>query len=229
MGCAGSAPNSFYGWNAVSNGSNGPFAGVFCFVGVACDSCNGGCPPCDTTNGQTRFSIGFRDVLDGLSNTSAFSERVKGIGSNNRDFGFDTGNPSSSFVDAPGVANNGLVTGDAGPQAFYNSCRNYVAPRPFPTTSLDNQDASGARWDVGYAPDTRYVQIMPPNWAYQCGGTDDDAGRQAGYSATSRHAGGVNLLMCDGSVRFIKNSVSAQTWWSLGTRSNNEVIDASSY
>ena len=38
VGNAGSAPNSFYGWNAVSQGATGPFAGVFCFVGVACDS-----------------------------------------------------------------------------------------------------------------------------------------------------------------------------------------------
>jgi hypothetical protein len=35
--------------------------------------------------------------------------------------------------------------------------------------------------------------------------------------------------MCDGSVRFIKSTIAAQTYWALGTRANNEVIDANSY
>ncbi len=81
MGNAGSAPNSFYGWNSQSNGAYGGFAGVFCFVGVACDSPPA--PPCGGANGQQPFSIGFRDVTDGLSNTAAFSERIKGIAQGN--------------------------------------------------------------------------------------------------------------------------------------------------
>jgi prepilin-type processing-associated H-X9-DG protein len=98
-----------------------------------------------------------------------------------------------------------------------------------PTSALDNQHASGARWDVGYAPDTRYVHVMPPNNIFQCGGDNDDAGRQAGYGASSRHSGGVNTLFCDGSVKFIKNSVNPQAYWALGSRANGEVLDASSY
>ena len=46
---------------------------------------------------------------------------------------------------------------------------------------------------------------------------------------TSAHSGGVNMLFCDGSVKFIKDSISRATWWSLGTMSNAEVVDASSY
>ena len=37
-------------------------------------------------------------------------------------------------------------------------------------------------------------------------------------SANSLHPGGVNLCFADGSVHFIKNSVSLQAWWGLGTR-----------
>ncbi len=224
MGNAGSAPNSFYGWNQQSNGAFGQFAGVFCFVGVACDSPPA--PPCGSANGQQPFSIGFRDITDGLSQTAAFSERVKGIGSNNSTL-YDGLNPSASFVNAPGVANDGKT--DASPVAFYNTCRTFVPPAPISGGSLDNQDSSGARWDVGYAPDTRYVHIMPPNNIFQCGGDNDDAGRQAGYSGTSRHSGGVNVLLCDGSVRFIKNSVSAQAWWGLGTRAGGEVLSSDSF
>jgi hypothetical protein len=35
--------------------------------------------------------------------------------------------------------------------------------------------------------------------------------------------------MADGSARFIKNSINMNTWWSLGTRANGEVISADSY
>ncbi len=35
--------------------------------------------------------------------------------------------------------------------------------------------------------------------------------------------------MGDGSVRFIKSTLAMQTWWGLGTRAGNEVIDASSF
>jgi hypothetical protein len=35
--------------------------------------------------------------------------------------------------------------------------------------------------------------------------------------------------MMDGSVRFIKNTVSLPTWWALGTRARGEVLSADSY
>jgi len=39
----------------------------------------------------------------------------------------------------------------------------------------------------------------------------------------------VNTGFLDGSVRFVKNSVSNQTWWGLATKAGGEIIDASSY
>ena len=46
---------------------------------------------------------------------------------------------------------------------------------------------------------------------------------------SSRHPGGANVMMGDGSVKFIKNSINMQAWMALGTKSNGEVIDASAY
>ena len=47
---------------------------------------------------------------------------------------------------------------------------------------------------------------------------------------TSLHApGGVNMCMCDGSVRYIKDQIQLYTWWSLGTRSGGEAIDANAF
>jgi prepilin-type processing-associated H-X9-DG protein len=47
----------------------------------------------------------------------------------------------------------------------------------------------------------------------------------AQYSAArSRHTGGVNIAMCDGSIRFIRNSIALQTWQAMGTMNGGEVF-----
>jgi prepilin-type N-terminal cleavage/methylation domain-containing protein/prepilin-type processing-associated H-X9-DG protein len=43
-------------------------------------------------------------------------------------------------------------------------------------------------------------------------------------AARSRHSGGVNVALCDASVRFVPNSVSITTWQSLGTMNGGEII-----
>ncbi|WP_165070786.1 DUF1559 domain-containing protein [Paludisphaera rhizosphaerae] len=45
----------------------------------------------------------------------------------------------------------------------------------------------------------------------------------------SKHSGGVNSLLCDGSVRFFKNSISIPTWQALSTSAAGEVISSDSY
>jgi prepilin-type processing-associated H-X9-DG protein len=42
--------------------------------------------------------------------------------------------------------------------------------------------------------------------------------------ARSRHTGGVNAAMCDGSVRFFSNTVNLATWRALGTAWGSEVL-----
>ena len=44
------------------------------------------------------------------------------------------------------------------------------------------------------------------------------------YAARSRHPGGVNVAMADGSVHFIKNSISIQTWRGMSTTAGAEVF-----
>lgn len=46
---------------------------------------------------------------------------------------------------------------------------------------------------------------------------------------SSRHPGGVNMVLADGSVRFIKNSISVYPWWGLATIAAGEVLSADSY
>jgi prepilin-type N-terminal cleavage/methylation domain-containing protein/prepilin-type processing-associated H-X9-DG protein len=46
-------------------------------------------------------------------------------------------------------------------------------------------------------------------------------------TARSRHPAGVNVAMCDGSLRFISNGIALATWQALGTMNGNEVLDGS--
>jgi prepilin-type N-terminal cleavage/methylation domain-containing protein/prepilin-type processing-associated H-X9-DG protein len=48
-------------------------------------------------------------------------------------------------------------------------------------------------------------------------------------AARSRHPGGVQAGMCDGSVRFMKNSISLAVWRALSTTQGGEVISSDSY
>jgi prepilin-type processing-associated H-X9-DG protein len=43
-------------------------------------------------------------------------------------------------------------------------------------------------------------------------------------TAKSRHSGGVQVGLCDGSVRFVSNSVSQQTWFKLHSRNDGQTL-----
>jgi prepilin-type processing-associated H-X9-DG protein len=47
--------------------------------------------------------------------------------------------------------------------------------------------------------------------------------------ASSYHPGGVNVGFLDGSVKFIKDSISYQTWGSIATKAGGEIVSADSY
>ena len=64
------------------------------------------------------------------------------------------------------------------------------------------------------------------NWAIQNGDPKmpvNTAGSQY-RAARSRHAGGVNVLLADGSTRFVRNSIDLATWQALGTMDGGEVV-----
>jgi len=89
----------------------------------------------------------------------------------------------------------------------------------------------GDSWATGGMAMTLFNTVASPNvnndeWAYCAKG----GGTEANFSnAESYHSGGVNCLLGDGSVKFIKDSTNQRIWWSLGTCAGGEIIDASSY
>jgi prepilin-type N-terminal cleavage/methylation domain-containing protein/prepilin-type processing-associated H-X9-DG protein len=52
---------------------------------------------------------------------------------------------------------------------------------------------------------------------------------QTMVAASSYHPGGVNTLFMDGSVHFIKNSVSVRAWYAIATPAQGEVVSSDSY
>jgi prepilin-type N-terminal cleavage/methylation domain-containing protein len=183
--------------DTVAYGSSGPFNGPF--------------------NGSSRTrAFGFSAVTDGLSNTAAFSEKLKGIGSVNT---YDPLNPSATIVSV-------TFTSPYTPTTDRATC---LASPPGPTATLDTQAAGqGADWTRAYAFSAQYDHVMMPNtWSCATGKNSDP--NYAAPSAGSRHPGLVNVLVLDGSVKAIKSSVTPNVWWALGTMAAGEILSADSY
>jgi prepilin-type N-terminal cleavage/methylation domain-containing protein/prepilin-type processing-associated H-X9-DG protein len=197
-------------------------------VGTTTLSPNGGTGSWSTAGSTGIFwywtSYGVESVQDGTSNTIAFSEALVGGPSSTLAYRgtavLNVGGTTDQLQDAN--SNQAAITaGLAKCTAAYQK-----------SSGLNN--ARGIFWEVGAVGMTLFNTIVPPNsvqykWS-ACRSNSGGWPDQATYSnASSNHPGGVNTCMADGSVKFMKDSVNQRTWWSLGTRSNGEVIDASSY
>jgi prepilin-type N-terminal cleavage/methylation domain-containing protein/prepilin-type processing-associated H-X9-DG protein len=183
-----------------------------------------------TTSGSTGLftvwrSYGIRDCTDGTSNTVAFSEGLVGDGSNPAQF-----NKTATIIKLGGISNKSTIFDASSDwpnvQGGLQTCN----------TAWNNRSAQlnsgrGNLWFHGTMNQSMFNTVLTPNsqqypWA-AC--SDGAVGSAEFVKASSNHAGGVNTLMGDGSVRFTKDSINQQTWWALGTRSNGEVVSADSY
>ncbi|OJW08499.1 MAG: prepilin-type N-terminal cleavage/methylation domain-containing protein [Planctomycetales bacterium 71-10] len=85
---------------------------------------------------------------------------------------------------------------------------------------------------VNLGPEWRDYTTMlpnaPPN-SSQCGGPCGSMKLPYAYTMGSKHAGGLNMLFGDGSVRFIKNSISGPTWWAINSIGGGEIISSDSF
>jgi prepilin-type N-terminal cleavage/methylation domain-containing protein/prepilin-type processing-associated H-X9-DG protein len=99
---------------------------------------------------------------------------------------------------------------------------------------LPVQTADSNFW---YFNGATFGTTVPINWNTElsrCGISFGSNDWQCRYSYASkglksRHPGGVNVLMCDGTVKFLKNSVSLPVYCALGSKNGNEAISADSY
>ncbi len=202
--------------------------GLFGHVGTAS---NLPMPSSVTNYGPDESVITFAAITDGTSNTAAFSERVKGIGTNNNT-AIDTLNPTATAVQvlSPSFPGNNVQVVDpfmTTPGPYYNLCK---AQSPVsPGATIPTTRAVGSNWFLAVMPyGATFNHVMPPN-SWSC--SDATGGHLicGAWTASSRHPGVVNVAMGDGSVRAVKNSVAVTVWWALGTRAGGEVISSDSY
>ncbi len=147
--------------------------------------------------------IRFADITDGLSNTAAFCEREKG-----------TGDPAVYDRLADLYANPGGWT-----QATFSQwCASLTQSQ---AATLGHDVDGGQNWLEGNMNWTRYNHVLPPNSNACKNGLTWNG---AAMTATSPHPGGVNLLLADGSVRYVKSSIALSTWQALATIRGGEII-----
>ena len=107
------------------------------------------------------------------------------------------------------------------------------------TTAAVNASANGIYWMAAYPWHTvvnDYSHNGPPN-SVECQNPSEYFGASwltlvgptGSAPPNSNHPGGVNLCFSDGSVRFVKDSVSTTSWWAIGTRAGGEVVSSDSY
>ncbi|TWU54543.1 hypothetical protein Poly51_32620 [Rubripirellula tenax] len=232
--CQGDSPVALvigdWGWGSQAN-PHDPVHGIA--AGTLTNyvlSARGACRGVFVAHKSTRF----RDVLDGLSNTIAAGEITTDLGDN------DT---RTQVVNHPWF---NIATAPSPPT---HACEQWIDPlRPQfwdPTTApgfVGATQGRGYRW-ASYLPcNSGFNTVYPPNDEI-C--TQQNAGGNGYYSTSSRHQGGTHVLMGDGAVKFITDSIEAgdQTaraisngnnpgaqspyglWGSLGTRAVKEVIE----
>jgi len=177
------------------------------------------------TINHTAYSIAT--VTDGTSNTVAFSEGVVGDLTHWTPFrdgvSWTATGPYYATVDA-WAQQSYVMMGIRACAAMWSSKTNY----PY-------EEDKGWRWALGATGITLFNTIIPPSsTTYPWSGcrSDNQGGNVSNgqfENANSFHPGGCNVGFADGSIRFIKSSISMNTWWALGTKADGEIISSDSY
>jgi len=156
-----------------------------------------------------RSACGFRDLLDGTSNTLLFAETLLG---NHRETSGPEPEDAQRQVGNVGMRPNRGAPGISG-----------LPPNPDIASVLAGctrwRGLRGSGWIIGKSYTSTFCPYMPPNTP-----VPDLYAMGVGYfAARSNHPGGVNVGLCDGSVRFISETINLPTWQALGSVGGGEV------
>ncbi len=150
-------------------------------------------------------TVSFRSLTDGSSKTAAFSERMLGTG---------------QALAQPAISQDQA-------QLFVLQLGNGVDVAVTPCASLGTGSwygLRGSKWILGNYGYTLYNHYYPPNSTqWDCMNQAQQKGLMA---ARSNHPGGVNLMCCDGSVRFIDDEIDLNVWRAVATRAGHEPLDS---
>lgn len=153
------------------------------------------------------------DFRDGLSNTVGVSERLQGSWRKGQR------EPGDYMLTSIGKAKH---TG--GPDWAVAACAEAMP-------GLSSETRSGESWFLSGHHFTTYNHCAPPNAkAGDCSflsGKEPVHNRtlhEGVFSASSQHPRGVNVLLMDGSLRFVQDTIAPPLWRALATRSGGEVV-----
>ena len=182
----------------------------------------------------------FRDVLDGLANTIAMGEVASDLGDN------DVRTRGAATTAAPPIGGPGSVLGcraarDPNRPGFWGTGTTFTGE------IAGGEDRRGLKWALARGLHGAVTTISPPNTELCM--MNGHSFNQGILPPSSRHQGGVHVLMGDGAVKFITDSIEAGNqqsamvgaaapllapglqspfglWGSLGTRAAKETISA---
>jgi prepilin-type N-terminal cleavage/methylation domain-containing protein/prepilin-type processing-associated H-X9-DG protein len=178
-------------------------------------------------------SYGLAQIPDGASNTVAFGEWKVGSGNSNlftlpSDIIFLGHYPTGTQRGDGTLTMPNPILVAAFP-AWVAEC---VAGFRNPSLRDPTTATLGTNWAFGLFGYTMGTVLMAPNPKYpNCSpvNTTQTMQNPGMMNMASNHPGGANILMCDGSVRFLKDSTNINTIWAIGSRDQGEVVSADSY
>jgi len=149
-------------------------------------------------------AIRYSDLVDGSSHTVAFSERTLGNGQS-------LTLPNISPTDAQMY----ILELGTGIDVSVTNCA--------ALGTGDWYNARSAKWILGNYGNTLYNHFYVPNSAsWDCMNLAQQKGL---FAARSNHPAGVNVLACDGSARFIANTIDPAVWRALATCAGSEAVE----
>lgn len=155
--------------------------------------------------------VKITEISDGTSNTAAMSESILGAGGENVPGSSPPPGDEKTVYKYLGFSGNlpSDTTCAGAPQAWNGSNH-----RQFMWASGEPRCVS---YNHYYPPNTRNFDCVANNPALP-------GFAAVGFKAArSRHTGGVNLLLSDGSVKFVRDSVDPLVWRNSATRAGGEV------
>jgi prepilin-type N-terminal cleavage/methylation domain-containing protein/prepilin-type processing-associated H-X9-DG protein len=182
---------------------------------------------------ESMLCYGVQNCTDGTSNTIAFGESL--VGSNS---GEQVKWRSGPDLSAASAICNKSWCGVTDVTTFYTqvladlqTCQQgYV-------TEVGKVNQKGFRWCENLGGFSLINTVVPPSsneyifsWcALRGGGTNSNASDGQYQNVNSNHPGGANVLLADGSARFLKSSIAIRTYWALGSRAGGEIVSSDSY
>jgi len=212
----------------------------------------------DTATAAISYAVNCGDSSIGLDGT--WNPSIVGSRTNRGVFGFRTGNTMADIQDG---TSNTLAFGE---NATYSPAQhgkihghyvvNHTASsfRASPIVCMQARGANGQlvgtlppshhrdgeAWTAGFPMIMGFTTILPPN-APSCSNGHGEW-QEGIFSADSYHPGGVNAVMCDGSVRFVQETINTGNlalpmprmtnntlspygvWGAMGTKSSSESV-----